>query len=116
MPQGLISSPLQVQSNHDFPVVQYADDTFVLIQADTRQLLCLKALINTFASTTGLKVNYLKSAMIPLNISKDRVHLFSRLLTCSRGSLHFTYLGTPVGLYKPSMEQCLPLIDRITKG
>ncbi|XP_073359845.1 uncharacterized protein [Aegilops tauschii subsp. strangulata] len=61
MSQGLITSPLQVQSNPDFPVVQYADDTLVLIQADTRQLLCLKALLNTFATATGLKVNYLKS-------------------------------------------------------
>jgi len=115
MSQGLITSPLQVQSNHDFPMVQYADDTLVLIQADTRQLLCLKALRKTFASATRLKVNYQKSALIPLNILEGRVHLFSGLLNCSRGSLPFTYLGMPLGLHKPSVEQCLPLIYRIAK-
>ena len=55
---NLITAPLQVKSCPHIPIVQYADDTMVVMQADTRQLFCLKALLNTFASATGLKVNY----------------------------------------------------------
>ena len=62
---NLIISPLQVNSCPHFPIVQYADDTLVVMQADSRQLFCLKALLNTFATATGLKVNYGKSIMVP---------------------------------------------------
>jgi hypothetical protein len=57
---GLILPPLQLRSHPDFPIVQYADDTLLLIQADAKQLFCLKALLNSFATATGLKVNYHK--------------------------------------------------------
>jgi hypothetical protein len=33
-----------------FPVIQYADDTIVLMKADQRQLLCLKAILEIFRS------------------------------------------------------------------
>ena len=68
MGMGLLHPPLQINSSSDFPIVQYADDTLLIMQADSRQLICLKALLNTFASATGLKVNYQKSIMVPINI------------------------------------------------
>jgi hypothetical protein len=37
------------QPNDDFPIVQYADDTLLIMQADAKQLFCLKAILNTFA-------------------------------------------------------------------
>ena len=55
MQLGLLTSPLQVESCPDFPIVQYAYDTLVLLQADAKQLHCLKALLNTFADSTTLK-------------------------------------------------------------
>ena len=99
----------------DFPIVQYADDTLVILQASARQLVCLKALLNTFASATGLKVNYGKSIMVPINIAEDRVDIFTNTLQCARGQFPFTYLGLPLGIYKPTVEQCLPIVNRIAK-
>lgn len=99
----------------DFPVVQYADDTLVLLQADAKQLYCLKALLNTFAEATRLKVNYSKSNIIPINISEDKVEIMVRTLNCKKGVFPSTYLGMPLGLHKPSVEQCLPLVNRVAK-
>ena len=97
---NLLTAPLQVNSCPHFPIVQYADDTLLVMQADSRQLFCLKALLNTFATTTGLKVNYGKSFMVPLNITEDRIELFTNTLQCAKGEFPFTYLGLPLGIYK----------------
>jgi hypothetical protein len=40
--------------NVDFPIIQYADDTLLIMQACSWQLLCLKSLLKTFAQSTGL--------------------------------------------------------------
>lgn len=93
---GLLKPPLQVVSCPDFPVVQYADDTLVLLQADAKQLYCLKALLSTFAEATRLKVNYSKSNLIPINISEDKVEIMVRTLIYKKGVFPITYLGMPL--------------------
>ena len=64
--QDLIA-PLPIPGT-DFPIVQYADDTLLIMQACPRQLGLLKQLLHTFERATGLSVNYSKSCMMPLNI------------------------------------------------
>jgi hypothetical protein len=54
--QNILQAPIP-QPDEDFPIVQYADDTLLLLKADAKQLFFLKALLNTFAESTGLKVN-----------------------------------------------------------
>ena len=115
MSVGLLHAPLQINYCPDFPIVQYADDTLLIMQADTRQLVCLKALLNTFASDTGLKVNYQKSVMVPINIQQERAQLFAGTLNCQPGQFPFTYLGLPLGLYKPTVEQCLPMVNKVAR-
>jgi hypothetical protein len=112
---GILSAPLQVNSCPDFPVIQYADDTLVLMPANARQLICLKALLNSFAPATGLKVNYAKSFLVPNNIEEDRVQIFTNTMNCARGQFPFTYLGLPLGLQKPTVEQCLPIVSKVAK-
>ena len=116
MQLGLLFSPLQVNSCPDFPIVQYADDTLVLMQADAKQLHCLKALLNTFADATRLKVNYSKSSLIPINVPEEKVEILLNTFQCKRESFPFQYLGTPLGLHKPSVEQCHPLVTRLQKS
>jgi hypothetical protein len=66
------------------------------MQGDARQLFFLKAILNTFAKTSGLKVNYAKSMMVPINISEERFDILAQTFGCSKGSLPFTYLGLPL--------------------
>jgi hypothetical protein len=42
------------------------------MKASQRELLCLKAILKTFAQSTGLGVNHAKSCLVPLNIDKDQ--------------------------------------------
>jgi hypothetical protein len=54
---GLLTLPLPERCGTDFPIVQYADDTLLFLEACPRQLMALKSLLNTFAESTGLRVN-----------------------------------------------------------
>lgn len=109
---GLLSLPIPMISNQDFPVIQYADDTLIFLEGDTKQLLFLKSVINTFSEATGLKVNFRKSMMLPVNMSEERLDFLSRTFGCSKGTFPFTYLGLPLSLSKPAVQDFLPLINK----
>jgi hypothetical protein len=59
----------------DYPIVQYADDTLLIMKADAQQLIFLESLLNSFAESTGLNVNYNKSQMLPINVSDEEIQL-----------------------------------------
>jgi hypothetical protein len=88
-------------------VIQYADDTLLVMEACPLQLITLKALLNTYADSLGLKVNYSKLVMVPINISQERLQHLAATFNCQAGSLPFTYLGLPLGTHQPSMQDCL---------
>jgi hypothetical protein len=67
------------------------------MKADARQLLFLKSLLNLFADSTGLKVNYNNSQMLPINVSDEEIHTLASTFGCTVGTLPFTYLGLPMG-------------------
>ena len=81
--------------SHDFSVLQYADDTLIFMKADARQLFFLKALLNSFVESTGLKVNFHKSMMVPINVSDEHFNIVANIFGCSKVSPPFTYLGLP---------------------
>ena len=65
--RGMLKLPIEV-GDGDFPVVQYVDDTLLIIQADLVQLATLKQALQDFNST-GLRVNFHKSCMLLVNTS-----------------------------------------------
>ena len=75
----------------------------------------MKAILNTFAESTGLKVkvNYAKSMMVPINIDEEKFNHLAQTFGCSKGTLPFTYLGLPLGLTKTKVEDFLPLVNKM---
>jgi hypothetical protein len=112
--EGVLSAPLPIP-NIDFPIVQYADDTLIVLQACPRQLLVLKETLEQFAQATGLRVNYGKSAMIPINISAERLQELADVFGCAIGMLPFTYLGLPLGTTKPTIQDMSPLVGLVKR-
>jgi hypothetical protein len=112
---NLLQLPLPDSCEQDFPIVQYVDDTLLIMEACPKQLFFLKAILNSFATSTGLRVNYNKSSMYPINVNPEKMEILSRTLNCQTCAMPFTYLGLPLGLSKPRLQQFLPLIQRIKK-
>lgn len=113
MQHSLLESPLLHQSCPDYPIIQYADDTILVAKADARQLNHIKDLLLHYAAHTGLKVNYTKSIMISINTPLTKMTMMSRLLGCKIGSLPHTYLGLPLCISKPKIEDFVPMMKRI---
>jgi hypothetical protein len=111
---NLLKAPIP-QREEQFLIIQYADDTLLIMQAEGQQLFFLKALLNSFADSTGLKVNYKKSQMISINVDDGKMQRLAGTFGCMIGTMPFTYLGLPVGTTKPHMEDLTPLMDRVER-
>lgn len=83
--------------------------------ACAKQLFCLKAVLHTFSESTGLRVNYHKSFMVLINVSDEKMELLTQTLNCQKGNISFTYLGLPLGLTKPKVEDFFPLVQRVER-
>jgi hypothetical protein len=112
--EGQLIAPLPMEGT-DFPIVQYADDTLLIMQDSEAQLLTLKNLLHDFGRATGLKVNYNKSCILPINVSDQRMEVLANTFGCVIGSLPFAYLGLPLGTTKPTIEDLTPLMSQIER-
>lgn len=65
------------------PIIQYADDTLILLPADGTQLLTLKTLLDHFASATGLQINYYKSTFVPIHVPPEKAMPLASILGCN---------------------------------
>jgi hypothetical protein len=112
---GLLRLPIDARYSNDFPIIQYVDATLVILETCPQQLLVLKAILNTFAESTGLKVNCAKSSLYPINISQERLIHLAATFNCQARSLPFTYLGLPLSLNKPTVQDCMPLVHQVER-
>jgi len=112
---GLLKLPIPIQSEPDFPIVQYADDTLIIMEGDGRQIFLLKTILQNFSDSTGLKVNYNISMMLPINMTESRLDHLAKTFGCSKGTLPFTYLGLPLGTTKPRIVDFLTLVNKCEK-
>jgi hypothetical protein len=78
------------------PVVQYADDTLVILRADPAQLRWLRAVLDSFSRATSLVINFHKSTFVPIHVSASRVADLAAVLGCPVSSFSQTYLGLPL--------------------
>ena len=85
------------------------------MEACSRQLLTLKALLHSFGESTGLKVNYNKSIMVPINLTPQKLQHLARTFSCATGVLPFTYLGLPLSLKRPTAIDFTPLVNKCEK-
>ena len=80
----------------------FADDTILFCDANEEQILHIRMLLLCFQAMTGLKVNALKSEMVPIE-EVPNVFVLAEILGCRVGSLPMTYIlvchwGPPISL------------------
>jgi hypothetical protein len=113
--EGLLLHQLGNSFGGDYPIVQYADDTLLIMPANECQVTNLKNILGAFSASTGLKVNFAKSSIVPINVEPEKMVVLAAILDCHVGSMPFTYLGLPLGTTRSSMDDYLPLLNRVEK-
>lgn len=64
--RGNLKHPLAVDSC--FPVLQYADDTLLLIQGNVEQARIVEGILELLSQYTGLQINFNKRTFVPICI------------------------------------------------
>ena len=95
--------------------IQYADDTILILPADGDQLVAFRDMLHVFAASTGLRVNFAKSMMVPINVPEAEASRLSKVFQCVLGTLPFTYIGLPLGTTKPMIQDLMPLVDSVER-
>jgi hypothetical protein len=112
--QGLISLPISTRVP-DFPIIQYAVDTLLILPAELDQLMALKNMPHDFSLSTSLRVNFHKSSMVPINVLEDSLQILSAAFGYQIASLPFTYLGFPLVTVRPQLQDLMPLVFRLER-
>ncbi|KAL3629987.1 hypothetical protein CASFOL_026299 [Castilleja foliolosa] len=81
----------------EISVLQFADDTLFIGEANDQNILTLKGILRMFELWSGLKVNYNKSSIYGVNVNEKVLGEWSMFLNCKCGSLPFNFLGLKVG-------------------
>jgi hypothetical protein len=53
------------------PVLQYADDTIILVWGDSGDATRLKQMLDMFLAATGLVIKFNKSTVIPMHVDSE---------------------------------------------
>lgn len=94
------------------PVLQYADNTLIIVKATTTAAKHLKHILDTFAAATGLQINFTKTTFIPLNVDPHEAALMASDLGTTISSFPQTYLGLPLSPHKLPPSAFQPVVDR----
>ncbi|KAF8672185.1 hypothetical protein HU200_049753 [Digitaria exilis] len=96
------------------PVLQYADDTLILLRGNCSAASVLKRVLEDFAQATGLTINFHKSTFIPLHLTDDESARISDILGCPISSFPQPYLGLPLSPTKLNNADFQPLVANVT--
>jgi hypothetical protein len=113
--RGLIAGLLQQFRPGGIVALQYADDTLLFSSDEPTLLKNMKGILMLFERVSGMRINFHKSEVIPLNMEEDMCHEIAHPLNCPLGSLPFKYIGVPLHFDRLKREDIQPLIDKMIK-
>ena len=90
---GLFKGVLPNLVEEGLSILQYADDTIILLQHNFEEARNLKLLLCAFEQLSGLKINFHKSELFCYGDAKNRETHYSDLFGCELGVLPFCYIG-----------------------
>ena len=95
--------------------LQYADDTILFMENNAETARNLKSILTCFEQVTGMRINYDKSELVPINLGEGDVASLKNIFRCVVGSFPIKYLGIPLHHDKLRREDLQPIIDKILK-
>jgi hypothetical protein len=113
--QGLVSGLLTRFRPGGVLSLQYADDTLLFLQNNIDEALNLKWILSMFEQMSGMRINFEKCDLVPINVPEDQRNILSQVFGCKVSAFPIKYLGVPLHYGKLRKEDLQPLIDKIIK-
>jgi hypothetical protein len=110
---GLLHHP--IVENSPCPVLQYADDTIIIIRSSEDDIRNLKVVLDSFSVATGLQINYHKSTFAPIHVEQNRSVFLAGILGCPVATFPQTYLGLPLSTHKLKLNAFCPYLAKFRK-
>ena len=95
--------------------LQCADATILFLDPDIDHAKNLKWLLACFENLSGLKINYDKCELVPINVDEASAKILSQIFCCKIGTFPLKYLGFPLHYLKLRREDLQRIIDKIIK-
>jgi hypothetical protein len=95
--------------------MQYADDTLLFLESKMENVQNLKWLLSCFEQLSGMRINFHKCDLVPINVECEEAQLFSQTLSCKLGKFPMNYLGAPLHYKKLRKEDLQPVVDKVIK-
>lgn len=95
--------------------LHFADDVLFFFDGSPRSATILKAILDAFSNCSGLKINFGKSTLTPINIAEAQAADISAIFNCPLQAFPLSYLGLPLSPKKLRRADYLPLIENIDK-
>nr|KYP50182.1 hypothetical protein KK1_028072 [Cajanus cajan] len=96
-------------------LLQFADDTLIIGEANMQNLWCLKAILRCFELISRMKINFHKSWVVGIHSGVDFIDLAASFLHCKVGQLPFKHLGLPHGANPRKLATWRPILDGLRK-
>jgi hypothetical protein len=100
------------ERNMPCAVLQYADDTLIVLQGDIEGVSALKNILDQFAAMPGLYINYAKSTLVPIHMDEQLVLRCVDIIGCKREGFPQPYLSLPLSIKKLPMSAYTPYIQK----
>jgi hypothetical protein len=97
------------------PMLQYADDTIILVRGCTEDATRLKHALQLFSEATRLSINFSKSTVTPMHIPQSEFQDILHILQCQEGSFPQVYLGLPLSNVKLRLSAFTTLIANVDR-
>jgi hypothetical protein len=95
--------------------MQYADDTMLITSINENTMEMLYLILNGFSVVSGLHINFIKSCIVPFNLTAQAVYVILNIFQCQQSFLPIIYLGLPLTRRKPSREDYIKLLEKLEK-
>ncbi|WVZ51083.1 hypothetical protein U9M48_002262 [Paspalum notatum var. saurae] len=96
-------------------ILQYADDTILLLEHDLEEAKNMKLVLNNFEQLSGLKINFHKSELFLYGEAKNFREEYVQLFGCKEGPFPFRYLGISMHHRKINNKDWISVEERFQK-
>jgi Reverse transcriptase (RNA-dependent DNA polymerase) len=94
--QGFIKGVVIDITNIKIMNLHFVDDTLLFLEASEYVIHALRWILIGFKNLSGMKINFIKYEMIPLNLNENEGNQLVSIFECILGSLPISYLGIPL--------------------